>query len=94
MLIADFLHGMHRFSIPPPSTTTIDVTVGARHFFFLQDDFHTSFSGFLATLPPELQLSRAATEMNRWVSWFGFVVCDSILCLLRPEVSCGAGPGW
>lgn len=60
-----FLRSPYRFTIPQPSTTTIDVQVGARHHFFLQDDFHTSFAGFLTALSPELQLSYSATEMNR-----------------------------
>lgn len=62
-----YLGDGRRFAIPQPSTTTIDVQVGpSKHLFFLQDDFHTSFAGFLAALPPELQLSRPAVEMNRY----------------------------
>jgi hypothetical protein len=32
---------------------------------FLQDDFHTSFAGFLQFLPPELQLAKSVVETNR-----------------------------
>jgi hypothetical protein len=65
-----YLCNLHRcrFNIPQPSTTTIDVKLGTRHYFFLQDDFLTSYSGFLSMLPPELQLSQSATEMNRYVA--------------------------
>ena len=55
-----------RFSIPPPSTTYVEVNFGGNVYSFLQDDFHTSYAGFLTMLPPELQISRAATEMNRY----------------------------
>lgn len=69
LLVGAFLNGplllSHRFVIPHPSQTTIDVVVGQKHYFFHQDDFHTSFAGFLSTLPPELQLAKSAVEMNR-----------------------------
>lgn len=54
-----------RYMVPQPSVSTVDVQIGAKHHFFYQDDFHTSFSGFLSMLPPELQLARSTVEVNR-----------------------------
>jgi len=73
----------YRFTIPHPSQTTIDVVVGQKHYFFHQDDFHTSFAGFLSALPPELQLAKSAVEMNRYLMnistlLFFFPFCFSV----------------
>lgn len=54
-----------RYAVPQPAVSTVDVHIGTKHYLFYQDDFHTSFSGFLSTLPPELQLARSAVEVNR-----------------------------
>jgi hypothetical protein len=73
---------MDRFDIPQPTRNECTIRIkSSPHgvFWFEQHDFHLSYAPFLKALPPELQMSRAAVEVNRYGS------------LLNPTVLCFAG---
>lgn len=58
--------GLRHFFAPHPYTVGFDVSFGStRRYRFWKDDFHISFGVVLQTLPPSLQLSKAAVETNR-----------------------------
>eukprot|EP00601_Ochromonadales_sp_CCMP2298_P007227 CAMPEP_0173198682 /NCGR_PEP_ID=MMETSP1141-20130122/16815_1 /TAXON_ID=483371 /ORGANISM="non described non described, Strain CCMP2298" /LENGTH=208 /DNA_ID=CAMNT_0014123487 /DNA_START=13 /DNA_END=639 /DNA_ORIENTATION=- len=49
----------------PPSICEAVLTIGGVRWHFEQHDFHTSFMHFLLDVPPNLQMTRAALEVNR-----------------------------
>jgi hypothetical protein len=62
---------MDRFDIPQPTRNECTIRIrNSPHgaFWFEQHDFHLSYAPFLRDLPPELQMSRAAVEVNRYGS--------------------------
>jgi hypothetical protein len=75
---------MDRFDIPQPTRNECTIRIkSSPHgvFWFEQHDFHLSYAPFLRALPPELQMSRAAVEVNR----YGPLLNPTVLCFVdRP----------
>jgi hypothetical protein len=58
-----------RFDIPPPTVGECEIRIkhNPQHAYrFQQHDFHLSYAPFLKALPAELQMTRAALEVNRY----------------------------
>jgi hypothetical protein len=81
-----------RFDIPQPTRNECTICIkSSPHgvFWFEQHDFHLSYAPFLKALPPELQMSRAAVEVNR----YGSLLNPTVLCFAGSAFSAGYGAG-
>ena len=63
--ICSYIKDIRSFYIPPPFRSHLNINIGNRCYQFIKDDFHTTFSAFLADIPDELQMARSAVETNR-----------------------------
>jgi hypothetical protein len=68
--------------VPVPVSKPVELKIGPKTYRFMQDDFHVSFHGFLNTVPPELQMDRAAMETNRYLRFFYCFLFDVLFRLI------------